>query len=157
MNYRFPYSSEIHRDYTGEAVATYDQEVIEGLPHSNAGWYDVRGPEWALLAEQDENLDLVGSVFLTALISGLFDKDKPYTITEALTVVRDAAREDRKLEAWCEENIGLGYRYDVQKKQFFVVREDGTLNFWISLIIGEFSVKQVLGTWHVREVANETH
>ena len=76
-----------------------------------------------------------------------------YTITEALMLVRDAAREGRKLEAWHSKNER--FRYNHNSKQWHVFNDTGVHRFNVTRQEGHFTPNEVLGTWHVREVKDE--
>lgn len=72
---------------------------------------------------------------------------KDYTITEALTLVRDAALEGRKLEAWCDAIPRVSYRYDKRRGEYVRFSQQRRVGFACL-----FSLAELFGTWHVREV-----
>ena len=73
-------------------------------------------------------------------------------ITDALTLVREAALEGRSLEAWCDGYSGQFLRYNKNSKQWHIFNAKGFWQYGFHETEGQLTVRQVLGTWHVREV-----
>ena len=81
---------------------------------------------------------------------------KNYTITEALTLVRDAALEGRKLEAWCEGENEWMIRFESVKEEWlWAAYGKGRRLYLYGELVAEFNTEDVFGTWHVREVSDE--
>jgi hypothetical protein len=79
-----------------------------------------------------------------------------YTITEAFTLVRDAALEGRRLEAWCEEWPSWTYRFvldaDIEAGEPWEAYLNGQFDSSWNADDTLWATNQILDAWHVREV-----